>query len=250
MAHGEGIFLAFEGETLRRTALILVIAGLLWNVVEAVVALWSGAQVGSVALLAFGLDSIVELLAGGVLVWRLKTRLDESDAEAAERRAQRLLGLSFFLLAGYIVLHSGANLVGWLPEPQPSLVGIALVVASAVVMSGLYVGKMRIAARMQSRSLRAEAMESLFCDLQDVTILIGLALNSLLAWWWADPVAALFLVPFFIKEGRENLEGHEDEDGDNGPVVCFCLNCLYGVLRLCRCLNGTVRTCRSECCHA
>ena len=241
--------MAFEGETLRRTALILVIAGLLWNLVEAVVALWAGAQAGSVAMLAFGLDSIVEFLAGGVLVWRLKTRLDESDAEAAERRAQRLLGLSFFLLAAYIVLHSGANLVGWLPEPQPSLVGIALVVASAVVMSGLYVGKMRIAARMQSRSLRAEAMESLFCDLQDVTILIGLALNSLLAWWWADPVAALFLVPFFLKEGRENLSGHEEEDDDRGPLVCFCLSCLYGVLRFCRCLNRA-RLCRTECCQA
>ena len=70
---------------------------------------------------------------------------------------------------------------------------------------------------MQSRSLRAEAMETLFCDLQDLTILVGLALNSLLAWWWADPVAALFLVPFFLKEGRENLQGHDDEDGDAQP---------------------------------
>ena len=115
--------------------------------------------------------------------------------------------------------------MGWLPEPQPSLVGVALVVASAVVMSVLYVGKMRIAARVQSRSLRAEAMETLFCDLQDLTILVGLALNSLLAWWWADPVAALFLVPFFLKEGRENLQGHDDEDGDHGPQVCFCRGC-------------------------
>lgn len=242
--------MAIESESLRRTALALVTAGLLWNVAEAGVALWAGAQAGSVALLAFGLDSVVELLAGGVLVWRLKTRLDESAAEAAERRAQRLLGLSFFLLAAYIVLHSGANLLGWLPEPQPSLVGIALVVASAVVMSGLYVGKMRIAARVQSRSLRAEAMETLFCDLQDLTILVGLALNGLLAWWWADPVAALFLVPFFLKEGRENLAGHEDEDGDSAPLVCFCLSCLYGVLRFCRCLSGAMRSCRSACCQA
>lgn len=227
---------------------MLVIAGLLWNLVEAVIALWAGLQAGSVAMLAFGLDSIVEFLAGGVLVWRLKTRLDHSDAEAAERRAQRLLGLSFFLLAAYIVLHSGANLLGWLPEPQPSLVGIALVVASAVVMSGLYVAKMRIAARMQSRSLRAEAMESLFCDLQDVTILVGLGLNSLFAWWWADPVAALFLIPFFLKEGRENLSGHEDEDEDQGRRVCFCLGCFFGV-RACRCPNGR-RACRTECCPA
>ena len=231
--------MTLESDSLRRTALALVTVGLVWNLVEAVVALWAGAAAGSVAMLAFGLDSIVEFLAGGVLVWRLKTRLDESSAEAAERRAQRLLGLSFFLLAGYIVLHSGANLVGWLPEPQPSLVGIAIVVASAVVMSALYVAKMRIAARMQSRSLRAEAMESLFCDLQDVTILVGLALNGLFAWWWADPVAALFLVPFFLKEGRENLSGHDDEDEEHGPRVCFCLSCFLGM-----------RACRTVCCAA
>ena len=107
----------------------------------------------------------MELLAGGVLVWRLRVDGNESDVEAAERRAQRLLGLSFFLLAIYIALHSGANLLGWLPEPQPSLAGVSIVAASAVVMAVLYVGKMRISVRMQSRSLRAEAMESLFCDL-------------------------------------------------------------------------------------
>ena len=194
-----------EADTLRRTALVLVVAGLLWNLVEAVVGFWAGLQAGSVAMLAFGLDSIVELLAGGVLVWRLRTELGEEEAEAAEHKAQRLIGLTFFLLAGYIVLHSGANLLGLFPEPEPSLAGVIIVVASAVVMAALYVGKMRIATRMQSRSLRAEAMESLFCDLQDLTVLVGLGLNSLFAWWWADPVAALFLVPFFIKEGRGEL---------------------------------------------
>ena len=228
-----------ESDALRRTALILVFAGLLWSLVEAVVAFWAGIQAESVAILAFGLDSIVELLAGGVLVWRLKTERDESEAEAAERKAQRLLGLSFFLLAAYIVLHSGANLLGWFPEPKPSLVGVGIVVASAVVMSVLYVGKMRIATRMQSRSLRAEAMESLFCDLQDLTILIGLGLNSLFSWWWADPVSALFLVPFFIKEGRENFSGHDEEDEEHGPRVCFCGSCFYGL-----------RICRAACCQA
>ena len=230
--------MALEWDTLRRTALMLVYAGLGWNLVEAVVALWAGTQAGSVAILAFGLDSIVELAAGGVLVWRLRTERDEEEAEAAERRAQRLVGLTFFLLAGYIVLHSGANLLGWLPEPRPSLAGVAIVVASAVVMAVLYVGKMRIAIRMQSRSLRAEAMESLFCDLQDLTILVGLALNSLFSWWWADPVAALFLVPFFLKEGMENLAGHGEEDEGHGPWVCFCSSCFYGV-----------RVCRGVCCQ-
>ena len=228
-----------ESEALRRTALILVIVGLAWNLVEAVVALWAGIQAGSVAILAFGLDSIVELLAGGVLVWRLRTELDESEAEAAERIAQRLLGLSFFLLAAYVVLHSGANLLGWLPAPQPSIWGVGIVVASAVVMAVLYVAKMRIASRMQSRSLRAEAMESLFCDLQDLSILVGLGLNSLFSWWWADPVSALVLVPFFVKEGVENYSGHGEEDEDHEPRVCFCPSCFY-----------SLRACRAACCRS
>ena len=225
---------------LRRTALILVVAGLAWNLVEAAVALWAGLHAGSVAILAFGLDSIIELFAGGVLVWRLTADKDGEDAEASERRAQRLIGLTFFLLAAYVVLHSSANLSGLLPQPEPSLAGIVIVAASAVVMAVLYVGKMRIAAKMQSRSLRAEAMETLFCDLQDLAILVGIGLNSLFSWWWADPVSALLLVYFFVKEGRENLfeHGHESEEGQ--PRVCFCGGCFFG-LRTC----NSVR-CRSQ----
>ena len=104
-------------------------------------------------------------------------------------------------------------------------------------MTGLYVGKMRIATKMQSRSLRAEAMESLFCDLQDLTILVGLGLNSLFSWWWADPVSALFLVPFFVKEGLENFSDHGEEHENHGPRVCFCRSCFYGL-----------RRCRATCC--
>ena len=230
-------------DDLRRTALILVSAGLAWNLVEAVVSFWAGARVGSVALLAFGLDSVIELFAGGVLVWRLMAERDEHEDDAAERRAQKLVGLTFFLLAAYVAVHSLASLVGWAPRPEPSLVGVGIAVASAVVMSGLYVAKMRVATRMQSRSLRAEAMESLFCDLQDLAVLIGLGFNALLAWWWADPVAALILMPFFIKEGRENFFGDEHDDEDEheheAARVCFCPGCYYGL-----------RSCRAACCQA
>ena len=229
-----------QHDALRRTALVLVSVGLAWNLVEAGVAFWAGLQAGSVALLAFGLDSVVELFAGGVLVWRLRMEGHGDDEEAAEHRARRLIGLTFFLLAGYVALHSVASLVGWLPQPEPSLAGVVIVVASAVVMTGLYVSKMRIATRMQSWALRAEAIESLFCDLQDVAVLVGLAFNALLSWWWADPVAALALIPFFIKEGLENLGGHEDEDGDDIVArVCFCLGC-----------GGLLRACRAACCRA
>ena len=223
---------------LRRTALILVLAGLLWNLVEAGVSFWAGFQAGSVVLLAFGLDSIIEIFAGGVLVWRLTGGQDGPKEESAEARSRRLVGLSFFLLAAYITIHSGANLLGWLPRPQPSLVGVGIVVASAIVMTVLYVGKMRIAARMQSRSLRAEAVESLVCDLQDLTILIGLGVNVVLSWWWADPVSALVLIPFLVKEGKETFSDDEDEHGDHAPQVCFCHGCFYGL-----------RTCGATCCE-
>jgi divalent metal cation (Fe/Co/Zn/Cd) transporter len=228
-----------QADDLRRTALVLVSVGLAWNLVEVVVSFWAGARVGSVALIAFGLDSVVEVFAGGVLVWRLRKEQDGDEDEAAERRAQRLIGLTFFVLAAFVGVHSAASLAGWLPEPQPSLIGVGIAVASALVMSVLYVAKMRVATRMQSRSLRAEALESLFCDLQDLAILVGLGFNALLSWWWADPVAALLLIPFFIKEGRENFSGHDDEDEHEAARVCFCLNCWYGL-----------STCRAACCRA
>ena len=232
-----------QNETLRRTALVLVSIGLVWNLGEAVVAFWAGAAAASVVLIAFGADSIIELFAGGVLVWRLTREQSGTDDEEAESRAQRLVGLTFFLLAAYVAVHSVASLVGWLPRPEPSLVGVGIAVASAVAMSALYVAKMRIAARMQSRSLRAEAVESLFCDLQDLAVLVGLGFNVLLAWWWADPVASLILIPFFIKEGRENFFGdeHDDENDEHeheAVRVCFCRGCFFGVA-----------TCRAGCCR-
>ena len=235
-----------QTDNLRRSALVLVSIGLAWNLVEVVIAFWAGARVGSVALFAFGLDSIIELFAGGVLVWRLMQEGEGHEDEAAERRAQRLVGITFFVLAGYVGLHAVVSLGGWLAEPQPSLAGIGIAVSSAVVMSILYVAKMRIATRMQSRALRAEAVESLFCDLQDLAILVGLGLNFLLSWWWADPVAALLLIPFFIKEGMENISGHHDHDDEHerepagqSALVCFCLRCWYGLT-----------TCRVACCRA
>lgn len=198
---------------LRKTALILVWTGELWNVLEAAVALWSGVTADSVALIAFGLDSVVELFAGAVLIWHLSREWRGAAAEeAAERRAHRLLGITFFLLSGWIVFQSGATLAGWFPEPQESVVGIVLVIASAGVMSVLYVKKVRIARELRSRALRAEAVETLVCDLQDLTILLGLAANALAGLWWADPVAALALVPFLLREGWEGVAGGKHDD--------------------------------------
>ena len=118
------------------------------------------------------------------------------EGNAAERRTQRLLGLSYFLLVAYIALNSGADLPAWLPEPQLSPEDVGTVVASAVVMGGFYVSPIGIAIRMDFQSLGTEAMESLFCEIQDLTILVRLGVNVLLSWWWANPGIIRYLARF------------------------------------------------------
>jgi len=223
-------------ESLRKKALIYVWAGILWNPLEALVAFWVGLLANSPALIAFGIKSFIELFAGFVMVWRLKKENNSQEAKFAEKKAEKLIGITFFLLIGYILFHSGGSLLRWFPEPEISIVGIAIVVASAILMTILYVLKMRVAVFLQSRALRAEAIESLMCDLHDLTVLFGLGANALFKWWWADPVSALFLIPFLAKEGWRASLGLDEKDLSK-TRVCFCRNCFYGL-----------STCRGSCC--
>ena len=226
-------------KTLRKKALRYVWTGLLWNPVEALVAFPAGVFARSPVLISFGIKSLIELFAGAVLVWRLqKEEGSTKEAEAAEEKAEKLVGITFFLLSGYIALHSVATIAGLFAEPEASPAGIAIILASAVVMSILYVGKMRIAVPLQSRALRGEAIESLMCDLQDLTILFGLGANTLFGWWWADPVAALALIPFLLKEGWEAFSQREGEGGRGSRRICFCFKCFYGFF-----------VCRAACCQ-
>ena len=202
---------------LRRRALWLVWIGELWNIVEAGVALWSAKTAGSVALLAYGLDSLIELFAGGVLIWHLSREWQgQEHEEAREKKALKLVGITFFVLSGYIAFQAIATLVGWFAEPRESLVGIILVIASAVVMTAIFFPKLSLSKKLGSRALRGEAIESLVCDLQDLTLLVGLGANTLWGWWWADPVAALTLIPWLLKEGWESIFEHE-EAGEEEP---------------------------------
>jgi len=194
--------------SLKKKALILVWIGEIWNVFEATIAIWAALLAGSVALLAFGLDSIIELFAGAVMIWRFWKEHDNEETET-EEKALKLIGGTFFLLAAFIVFQSVATLLGYFGQPQESPWGIFITVSSAVLMTVLFVYKTRIAKKLGSRALRAEAYESLFCDLQDLIVLVGLGLNSLVGWWWADPVMALVLVPLLIKEGWESFEGED-----------------------------------------
>ncbi len=194
-----------------RIALWLVVGTIVYNVLEAIVALWSGVKADSIALVGFGLDSVIECIAAAALLWRLSVAArgaDDEQVERAERRVQQLVGVTFLLLAAYVTGQSGWTL--WTQQaPGESFVGIALALASLVIMPIVSLGKLRAAREIGSAALRAEAKETLACSYLSFALLVGLVANAAAGWWWADPVAALVMVPWLVKEGREGLSGEE-----------------------------------------
>jgi len=191
----------------RRQAVRLEYFTVAWNLIEAGVALVAGVLAASIALVGFGLDSVIETVSGLTLLWRLKQRGDfESEAES---RALRIVGLTFFALAAYISYESITDL--WRQEqPRESLVGIVLAAVSLVVMPLLGRAKRRVARQLKSRALAADGMETYLCSYLSFTLLLGLGLNAWLGWWWADPVAALAMVAFMIREGVEAFRADAD----------------------------------------
>jgi divalent metal cation (Fe/Co/Zn/Cd) transporter len=197
--------------TLLRRALWLVGLTLAYNVVEACIAIWAGTAAGSIALLGFGLDSGIECAASAVLLWRLSVELrggDEERVEAAERRSRRFVGLTFLALAAYVVVEAALTLLSG-DHPAASLPGIVLAAISLVVMPLLAWAKLRTARQLGSGALEAEAKETLACAYLSFTLLVGLVLNAVAGWWWADPVAALAMVPWLLREGVEGVRGEE-----------------------------------------
>ncbi len=194
-----------------RIALRLVAATMAYNVVEAVVAVWSGAEADSIALVGFGLDSVIECSAAAVVLRHMvlvARRADAEAVEASERRARRFIGFTFYALAAYVAFEAGRTL--WLREtPAVSGVGIALAALSAVFMPAIAAAKLRAAKEIGSGALRAEAKETLACAWLSVALLAGLGANALGGWWWADPVVALLMVPWLIREGTEGVRGEE-----------------------------------------
>jgi len=182
-----------------------------WNLVEGLVAVAAALAAGSVALLGFGIDSFVESASGSVLVWRLLAERRTTDAgaiERRERRAQRLVAVSLFLLAAYITADAGLAL--WHRErPAASPAGIAITALSVGVMWWLARAKRRAAAALGSRSLDADAAQTTACWWLSLVVLAGIGLNAALGWWWADPVAALGVSAFLVREGREAWRGED-----------------------------------------
>ena len=199
-----------------RIALWLVGGTLAYNVVEAVIALWSGAVADSVALIGFGLDSGIETAAGAVLLWRLAVEAGGAGQEEVERRelaVHRFVGATLLALALYVVGEAAWTL--WHRDaPAESLVGIFLAAASLLIMPVMAVAKLRAAREIRSGALRAEAKETIACSYLSGALLVGLGANALWGWWWADPIAALLMVPWHVKEGLEGVRGECNDDDD------------------------------------
>lgn len=190
-------------------ALRLEIATVSWNVLEGIVAVVAGSLAGSVALIGFGVDSFIETASGAVVGWRFREELrgDRPDpAEETERRASGIAGALLLILALYILLDAGRRLLGLGRQATESVVGIALTAISLVVMPLLGRAKLQAASALRSAALRADAYETITCAWLSLTTLAGLALNAAFGWWWADPLAALILIPLIVREGIEALK--------------------------------------------
>jgi divalent metal cation (Fe/Co/Zn/Cd) transporter len=194
-------------EALVRRSFRLNVATLAYNSLEGVLAIVAGLLAGSVALVGFGLDSVVELAASLTALWRLHADLDAERRERAERVSLRVIGALFLALAVYVASDAGLALLRR-EAPSESVVGLVLAALSVIVMPLLARAKRQVALQMGSGALAAEAQQTSLCAYLSAILLAGLALNALLGWWWADPLAALAMVPIIAKEGIEGLRGH------------------------------------------
>ncbi len=177
-----------------------------WNVLEAVVALASGAVAGSIALIGFGLDSVIEASSGGILLWRLHSDHNEERRESLERRAQKLVGTTLLALAAYVAGESAFSLMSK-ETPERSLPGILLAIVSLIVMPLLARSKRKVASVLASSSLQADSRQTDICAYLSAILLLGLLLNAGLGWWWADSAAALLMSPLIAYEGVQALRG-------------------------------------------
>lgn len=176
---------------------------IIWNCLESIVAIGAGLMAGSIALVGFGFDSVIESLSGATLLWRLR---EGEKGERRERTALKIVGVSFLLLAGYVAFDAAKSLIGRQP-PEASYVGIGLALLSLVVMPLLASKKRRVAAQLNSRALQADSRQTDLCAYLSAILIGGLLLNALFGWWWADPLAALVMVPIIAKEGFTALKG-------------------------------------------
>lgn len=191
---------------------------IIWNLLEGIVSVGAGVFAGSIALVGFGFDSFIESASGGALLWRL--HLDRPERrEQAEKFALRLVGVSFLLLAAYVTFDAAQSLIKREP-PEPTYLGIGIAALSLVVMPLLARAKRRVAKEIHSHAMEADARQTDICTYLSAILLGGLLLNALFGWWWADPVAALVMIPIVTKEGIAALRGETCGDcHDDAPTL-------------------------------
>ncbi len=195
---------------LHRRALLLSYLTVGYNVLEGVISIIVGLPAGSIALIGFGLDSFVESVSGGVMIWRFSKHREKSETEEQqiETKATRLIAYTFFVLGAYVLYESARKL--YLNEiPEPSLFGIIIAIVSIILMPILFYWKYRTGKLLNSRSLIADSKETLACFLLSIALLIGLSLNYVFGLWQADPIMGFIIVAFLIREGYEMLKGEE-----------------------------------------
>lgn len=195
---------AGERGALVRRARLLAWGGNAWHLVEFAIAVGAGVAAGSIALLGFGFDSLIEAAAGGVILWRFTAR--RSNSEPAERRAQQLIAVTYFLLALYVGTESVRTLVAG-DHPEVSWIGIGLAAFTAPTMPLLARAKRRVGSRLNSSATVSEATQNMICAYLSVALLVGLGANALFGWWWADPLAALVIGAVATREGIESWTG-------------------------------------------
>lgn len=196
-----------------RLALLLTYITLGWMTIEGAAALLLGWASKSLLLEAFGIDSLIELFSGGVLLWRLRVETTgvatSEHVEAVEHRAAKWVGYLLYVLVVYVAFNSGYGLfvAKRITDTHESVWGILIGVVAKVGMPILAAYKLKVAARLNSRALRADAVESIVCGYLSIVLIVGLAATRILGWWWLDSVAALALIPFIIKEARAAISG-------------------------------------------
>jgi divalent metal cation (Fe/Co/Zn/Cd) transporter len=177
-----------------------------WNTLEGIIAVAAGIVAGSISLVGFGVDSFIEVTSGAALLWRMSVDADERRRERIEQTSLRIVGACFLALAGYVAYESVSNLLDR-KAPEHSIPGIILACASLMAMPLLSRAKRRVAARLNSAAMNADATQTEFCTYLSAILLAGLLLNAVYGLWWADSVAGLMMVPIIAKEGVDGLRG-------------------------------------------
>ena len=216
---GKGKSAAAERRRLVRQAKLLAWLGVGWHGIEAAVAIGAGLAAGSIALVGFGADSLVESVAGFVLLWRFAASRASSDS--AERRAQKLIAISFYAIAAYVGFEALRTILA-AERPDASLIGIGLAAVTLLTMPPLAIAKGRIGEKLGSSATKSEGRQNMLCAYLSAALLIGLGANALFGLWWADPVTALLIAGIAIKEGRESWRG---ENCCTAPIAADGAGC-------------------------